>query len=277
MNRVIYFRPGGIQDAEEHLAAAECFPVVTSRMQIPPGSLVIPRYSALPYYRELEKDVINVGGRLINSFEEHRFIADLRQWYELLKDYTFETWFQGEFTAVPDVPVVLKGLTNSRKQQWDRLMFAQDRKRAWDIMERLLDDPMMQEQGLCVRRYVPLKKLGEGLNGMPVTNEWRFFVLCGKVVAHGFYWASHPECAENARDWADVHHLVQVVIDKVSSQVPFFVVDVAQDEVGRWWVVELNDGQMSGLSMIDPKEFYSRLCEELDAVKHPEILWKVHG
>jgi hypothetical protein len=41
----------------------------------------------------------------------------------------------------------------------------------------------------------------------------------------------------------------------------FYVADVAQDQNGKWWLVEINDGQMSGLSGNDPYVLYSRLFE----------------
>ena len=36
---------------------------------------------------------------------------------------------------------------------------------------------------------------------------------------------------------------------------------VARDTDGRWWVVELNDGQRSGMSANDPTRVWTRLVE----------------
>jgi hypothetical protein len=50
---------------------------------------------------------------------------------------------------------------------------------------------------------------------------------------------------------------------RIAPHVPFFVVDVAETEAGPWRVVEVNDGQMSGLSTIDPDRFYAALAAAL--------------
>jgi hypothetical protein len=58
--------------------------------------------------------------------------------------------------------------------------------------------------------------------------------------------------------------LIQEVIRRVGSKATFYVVDTAfkQDD-GSPIVIELNDGQMSGLSANDPKVLYRSLKESL--------------
>jgi hypothetical protein len=45
----------------------------------------------------------------------------------------------------------------------------------------------------------------------------------------------------------------------ISPQVPFFVLDMALTQDGRWIVIEVNDGSQSGISCIDPEAFYKNL------------------
>lgn len=54
---------------------------------------------------------------------------------------------------------------------------------------------------------------------------------------------------------------IQEVIEKIGDEVPFYVVDVAKTDEGNWIVIELNDGQMSGLSANPPKIFYKNLYQ----------------
>lgn len=49
----------------------------------------------------------------------------------------------------------------------------------------------------------------------------------------------------------------------VSQNTNFYVVDIAETKFGEWIVIELNDGQMSGLSDIDAAWFYNALYEKL--------------
>jgi hypothetical protein len=51
------------------------------------------------------------------------------------------------------------------------------------------------------------------------------------------------------------------VIDRVGDRANFYAVDVAQTVAGDWIVIELNDGQMSGLSENDPEILYCNLLE----------------
>ena len=119
---------------------------------------------------------------------------------------------------------------------------------------------------MAIREYVPLEKFEDGINGMPVTNEWRCFFWGTTLVSSGYYWAQ-AECAEDMGSLPeDARALACEAALTLVKKVPSFVVDVAKTEEGKWIVVEINSFQMSGLSMIDPETFYTRLllavCKE---------------
>lgn len=266
MKPCILFRKSLAEEAEFQAASAH-FEVFTSRMDIPKDRLVIGRYSVLPYYDELEQDLTRIGSRLVNSYEQHRYIADITRWADTLGSLTPQTWT--EWGSLPEGSYVLKGRTNSRKHQWNTRMFAPTKADVPRIAQRLWDDALIADQGLVVRKYIPLKKLDEGLNGMPVTNEWRtFWVMTSEgtplCFAQGYYWASHPECAEKASLPESVIREVGERAARVIGQhASFFVLDLAETETGEWIVIEANDGQMSGLSLINPNEFYAGLKEAI--------------
>lgn len=301
MNPVILFRRGDHTDDAEFKAAKRSFDVYESRCSIPRGSFIIPRYSALPFNRELEMDAHASGSKLINSHRVHSFIADLRQWYPILSEnaqrtqITPRTWTH--WHALPnDRSFVVKGVTNSRKGSWNTRMFAQTRDDVPRIASSLLDDALLAEQGLVVREYVPLRTFKHGLNGIPITNEWRFFCMSGQIVDSGFYWSTEPDYEWNGVDDNDVQNvmasrsdsdtldfeselrgnapapraartLVQEVLrrldedayDLLGEPVPFVVIDVAEKQSGGWIVIELNDACQSGLSCIPPERFYPLL------------------
>jgi len=225
-------------------------------------ALVIGRYSVLPWYRELEKDLLVRRSHLINSSTVHNYIASM-QWYQQLgPNLTPETWFGLE--RVPDDcgPLVLKGETNSKKHLWDTHMFAKDKAAATQVMLRLFDDSLIHTQQIVARKYVPLKTFMTGLHGLPITEEYRFFVAYGKVLAGGFYWSSHVEDLPEVPKVTNVpKEFLQEVMDKLEGALgyAFYVIDVARTETGDWIVVELNDGQQSGLSEVDPVELYTNL------------------
>lgn len=263
MNPVILFR-GSLTEESEKLAAQKYFRVEEQRTDVPGNSLVIPRYSALPFYQELEYDMDNTFCKLINTYRQHCYVADLRNWYYDLGEYTPRTWFA--LDQIPDEgPFVLKGATNSKKHAFNTMMFAKDKQEAVEVHYRLSQDTWIGVQPIYVRQFVPLRKLAQGLNGLPISEEYRFFMLRDKVLSSGFYWSNYTEDLDRKYD-PDVEvpkEFISKIASRVSPHINFWVVDVARTEAGDWVVVELNDGSQSGLSDNDPDILYKNLKEAL--------------
>lgn len=249
-----------------------------------PPRLVIPRYSALPYYRELEYDVLALGGQLINPYRQHRYVADMQNWYYDLQEITPETWFRYEnIPSSEEGAFVVKGATNSRKHQWKTRCFAPDRQHVIPTMLALLDDPFIAEQGLVFRKFEKFHSYGENdITGQPITDEWRYFICDGQILASGFYWSEHLEGPNSsgvywingcpvdlqAQQEARDQFVTEEVIPRVGDKIRFYVADIARVSSRiagrpRYRVVELNDGQMSGLSCVDPEALYANLARAL--------------
>lgn len=256
-----------LAEAEEVEAARRHFDVCKLRTEVPRGvgAMVVPRYSALPYMQELEADLKNLGCRLINTYAQHQYVADL-DYYMDLSDVTFRTWFrlQDVPASMRDKPLVVKGRTNSRKFDWTTHMFARDFRAAVDIACELGKDGLIGSQGVVLREFVPLETFETTITGLPVTNEWRLFFYRGRLLAHGYYWGLID-------NWDPVHAarpdfesagiaFAQSVADRIGDQVPFVVIDIAKTQDGRWLVVELNDGCQAGLNgTVDPDTLYRNL------------------
>ncbi|MFA5999451.1 MAG: ATP-grasp domain-containing protein [Candidatus Paceibacterota bacterium] len=237
-----------------------CIDWKTNRSEIPEDSIVWGRYSVLPFYHELEKDLATKGSRLINSHEQHLYVADMRNWYPDLVEFTPKTWFEGWNKIPDDKSYVLKGLTNSRKHQWNRMMFAPTKDDVRDIAGRLLDDSLISQQGIAVREYVPLVKLEDSIyNGLPISNEWRCFFYKDILIQYGFYWSFSDKRPEYNDLPTEAMDLLAKVKEIVSPNINFWVVDIAFTQDKKWIVIELNDGQMAGLSCIEPYKFYKFL------------------
>lgn len=263
MDKVILFRKYR-EVEEEYNMAQKYLPCYESRMDIKSGDLVIGRYSVLPYYKDLERDIKKIGAELINSYKQHRYVADISNWYEGLKLYTPKTWFRPEDVLSNETgSFVLKGETNSKKFLWNTHMFAKDRDNLMRIYCNLQDDSLISHQNVCIRQYVPLNTYFVGINGLPVAEEYRFFVCYGKVVSGGFYWSNAIEDVEEMGYKPDVNNVPKDFIDRlikiISPNINFFVMDIAKTKEGEWILIELNDGQMSGLSENDPNVLYGAL------------------
>lgn len=267
MKPVILMRPSLAEENEEAIAK-RYLPVYRQRSEIPSGSLVIGRYSVLPYYAELEADLNFHRSGLINTYRAHRWIADMREWYEDFQEITPKTWFRLEDVPSTEGPFVLKGATNSKKFSWNTHMFAKDKQEAIQVYGRLSNDGLIGDQDIYIRKYVPLNKLGEGLNGLPISEEYRFFFLYGKPIAGGFYWLSHlDDLPPLVTSRLSCENVPKAFLERISTclgtNAAFVVVDVARTAEGGWIVVEINDGQMSGPSCVDPEYLYAQIRDNI--------------
>ncbi len=255
----ILFRQDFASEGELEIAK-EYFDVVEFRSDAK-DALVFGRYSTLPYYKELEHDLKNQNCVLVNSWKQYNWIADF-EWYNVLEPYTFKTWFNAVELKEEDAPFIVKGRTNSRKQYWDTLMFAESKRKAIEIGWELSKDALIGTQGLVFRKYEKLVTYEHGINGLPFTNEWRFFFYKGEILAYSYYWS----IAVNTDIILDKegYEFAEKVGKIASDYVNFYVLDIAKKETGEWVLVEVNDGQMSGLSDIDPHVLYSNLKKLLN-------------
>ena len=232
------------------------FPVHIYRGEVPEYSIVVGRYSVLPFYKELENELKRKSSRLINSYNTHDFIASMGYISHLegLTPDTFFNWYD-----LPEGSYIVKGKTNSRKHQWNRQMFAKTREDVSKIVDKALDDTFIREQGVVVRKFEKLTTYTEAINGLPITNEWRFFCYNQEIIDYGYYWANFPEFKPYEK--CDLPNKALELVKKAQNilyNLGFYVIDIGEKENGDWTIIELNDGQMSGLSMIDPKEFYEK-------------------
>jgi hypothetical protein len=243
------------------------FNTIHSRTLVKSGDLIIPRYSALPFYKELQEDIEYNGARLIDTYNQFAYISDLGNWYYDLKDFTPQTWT--ELYALPEnKKFILKGETNSKKFNFDTHMFAASKKDAITVHGRLLEDSLIQDQKIYIREFVDLETFETGLRGLPITREYRFFIYKDKILSGGYYWSSHYDTLIEQGEHIDHKEVpldfLRTVINKIQntsvSEPPvFYVIDVAKTAKKDWIVIELNSGAMSGLSMNDPGILYANL------------------
>ena len=234
--------------------------------------LVIGRYSILPFYQELERDLAINNSRLINSSRQHDWIASFA-YYNDLKRHTPETWFEDNFYQCrSNGPFVVKGKLKSKKFAWQGQMFAPTRQDALRIAEAIKQDTGIGADGVVFRRFVPLRTYAFGPGGIPYTNEWRCFYLGTRRLSYGYYW-SVADCLREAQITDAGLRFADRVAQVAARRVNFFALDVAETQFGDWTLIEINDGQMSVLSENDPDELYGNLRRAIaDWTQSPEGL-----
>jgi hypothetical protein len=108
--------------------------------------------------------------------------------------------------------------------------------------------------GLVFREFVEFEPVGvHPRSGMPLTEEYRAFWLDGVPVFWAPYWAEGDYRASRPtiEDFAGVAPAVRS---------RFFTMDLARRRDGGWMIVEVGDGQVSGLPReSDADRFYEAL------------------
>lgn len=267
---IVMYRQSLLEDGELDAIRESFYSITQSRMSVQPGDLVIGRCCMVPFYDEVARDIERAGGKPINSYEEHSYIADLGEYIGDLGDLTPQTWRSLVDVPKDGGPFVLKGGTNSKKQAWNTHMYAKDWQAAGEVYTRLSQDGLIGDQPIYIRKYIPLVKLGDSIGGCPLTKEFRFFIYHGHILSGGFYWhAFREDILEQGGTIPDVSEVPKSfmceILSRVGCKAPFLVVDIAQGADGKWWAIELNDGQQSGLSANDPKVLFGKLRRELES------------
>lgn len=160
-----------------------------------------------------------------------------------------------------DRPVIVKDFVKSRKHEWYEACYmpsAADQTAVERVVRRFLqlqgDD---LQEGLVFRAFVEFEPLAtHSRSGMPLTTEYRLFVLDGQFILTTPYWEEGNYDTNIEPPLA----AFQEVAQKVQSL--FFTMDIARCKDGSWLIVELGDGQVAGLpANIDMETFYQRLVK----------------
>jgi hypothetical protein len=265
---VCLLRAGGAEiTGPEEEAIGKNFTLLRNLEDVREGDLVACRFSYLPFANDLREEVARRGGRLLQTDNQYQAVSDIRKWYPLLSDLTPHTWFHLESVNEAG-PFVVKGVTNSCKQQWSTHCFAKDRDDLTLVAERLNANALFANQPLVVRRFVPLRSFGIQKGGLPLGEEYRFFVAKDKIVAGGFYWSDQTESLAQAGFNVSPKQVPVDFLRRVTERLrgihPFYALDVARTEKGEWIVIEIGDASMSGLAGSDPETIYARFRASLE-------------
>lgn len=257
-------------DPDEYAALKEvcdenndCF-IISSRMDIEKNCLLVPRYAIHPYPGEYYADASKRTKNIINSLDQYRFSSNIGIWQETVLSDMIKI-DKRPYSSLDEGSYVIKGANLSKKFNWQTHMFAKTKADVPVIVNRLLDIDEVSGYGLFVRPFIKLRKLCDGLNGLPVSNEWRFFAYKGKIFYETFYWASFQEAIPYYIPPIEAYNCAQSIINQVGNKSNFFSVDVGEKEEGGWIGIEINDGQQSGLCCAKAKTFYRNLIKEIRA------------
>jgi hypothetical protein len=208
--------------------------------------------------------------QLVNSPAQYEHCHHLPASYDVIREHTPRTvWLPttGAFSMddvmsvlapFGDRPLVLKDFVKSQKHAWREACFisaASDRAQVERVVRRFVE---LQGRdlvgGLVFREFVDLEQVGvHPKSGLPLSREFRLFFLDGKCIQRFRYW-DEGDYGSVAVDLPDFESVAATVRSR------FFSMDVARSASGRWLIVELGDGQVTGLpDAADPRELFVAL------------------
>ena len=214
-------------------------------------------------YRDFYDKLESKGIILINTPEEYERYHMLPGWYEDFKEYTAPSVWEDQGTLESAFSLtkgltgayIVKDFVKSRKHEWYDACFIQNiedkadtKKVIWNFIYRQGADLV---GGVVLRRFEKLKQNGfHEKSGMPLAEEYRVFIYAGQILIMDDYWQEgrSVDFSENERSW------IETLAGKLKSN--FVTMDLARREDGKLIIMELGDGQVSGLQQIKAEDFY---------------------
>lgn len=217
-------------------------------------------------YRCFYEKLAAKGIFLVNAPDEYEKYHLLPNWYNDFKEDTPST----VWTDSPDVdkalslvagatgPFIVKDYVKSRKHEWNDACYIS---RIEDVAEarRVIANFVVRQGsglvgGIVLRRYENFRIVERHeKSGMPVAEEYRCFVFDGRIISIDGYWNRKAVDALSRDELAWLNGIVA----RLGSR--FVSVDLARKESGELMIVEIGDGQVSGLQQLDAGRFYRGL------------------
>jgi hypothetical protein len=207
---------------------------------------------------------------LINSPEQYKTCHYLPESLPFIKDHTPLTVFEkisGENNLEKVIErcavfgnraITIKDYVKSEKHHWETACFVpaacgKDKLRSSILRFMELRGSELNE-GIVVREYVKLKDLAiHSKSGMPLAEEYRLFFINGHLLDAFNYWEEGDYAAEKPQ----LENFINVG-EKIPSN--FFTMDVAKKEDGSFIIMELGDGQVSGVpEAADKRKFFESI------------------
>lgn len=224
------------------------------------------------FYNALEKR----GIILINSPDEYEKYHLLPNWYNDLKNESINSIWSDDCNIESiiqmaqnlDGACIVKDYVKSRKHEWYDACFIQnirDKNSAIKILNTFIERQGSDlVGGIVIRKFENLNHIGyHPQSGMPLSEEYRAFVYAGQIIAFDKYWEQDMNTSLSAGEM----QWIKSIAKKLKSN--FATVDFARKETGELVIMELGDGQVSGLQNIPPAKFYSSFFRWNDNQQKP--------
>lgn len=205
---------------------------------------------------------------LVNTPDEFQTAMEFDRFYPRLTGLTPESATVSDLRELESVaqhlgfPLFVRGMIKSNKDRGPGAVFARNHQELRQIATALLERPARSAGKVALRRFVKFRVVATDPQGFQLGREYRVFVLREHALAYGFYWDEYKDSNPlSSQERAEMIGLAEEAARRVGT--PYVSVDVGQLEDGSWIVIEVGDGQFSGLSQVSVLELWSHLTESL--------------
>lgn len=230
------------------------------------------------HYREFYQKLLDKNFELTNSPEQYDTCHHLPGWYDSIKEFTplsvtsqdlnlrsmidLVLGFQEKYQC----DVIIKDFVSSLKHDWDDACFISKNAYSFEVAKIVANFLAIKnayggiEGGFVVRKFEELERLcGHPKSRMPLSVEYRSFVLNGKIINTSEYWEYGKYSTEPLLNF--IEKVAGLVRQKTGSNL--FTVDTALKKDGTWTCIEIGDGQVSALpDRGNAEEFYKELLKD---------------
>lgn len=211
-------------------------------------------------YSDLAEALSAKGSPLVVNPMAYAYAHHLPKWYADFEQVTAQSVWVASTAAehilsalrrLPPGPAIVKDYVKSAKHLWHEACFipdVHDERRALEVINTFIaHQDILLNGGVVLRTFRPYKSSGvDTITGAPIIEERRVFLWHGSPLIftgdEGIFFQD-PRISE--------------AVSRLQS--PFVSVDFAKLEDGSWEVVEVGDGQVSGIRDMDPRDFYRAL------------------
>lgn len=237
-------------------------------------------------YSLLYNELLKRNIKLINDPDEYLFCHYLPFNYETIKEWTPKTvWADLEEGTEYDIfevmkkieifngkPVILKDYVKSQKHYWKEACYIENSKdinAVKPVIDRFIE---LQGEyltgGLVFREFIEFEFLNcHPKSNMPLTKEFRLFFFKNRLAAEARYWDEGiytDDVIENIG-------IFKNIAEKVKSN--FFSMDIAKSKTGKWWIVELGDGQVTGFpGSLNTDSIYERIIGQSEILSSEQVI-----
>lgn len=227
------------------------------------------------YYEQLYNALKLKNLVLINSPEEYLHCHYFPNSYDVIRSATpLSNWLDIEslndglekvhdgLQVFGNRPIIIKDYVKSRKHEWEEACYipdASDKKHVQYVVQNLIERQGTElNGGIVFREYIELEPLSKhSKSGMPLSNEFILFFLNNELFTIAEYW---DEVA-----YQQATPILEPFIQLAKGiRSHFFTMDIAKTVSGDWVIIEVGDGQVSGLpSHTDIGKFYGSIKNHL--------------